>query len=194
VTPGSQILWTTAVNNVRYGRYERPSLDLQNLILGRYGPLPFYDPADWICTRVLEYQRADGKQWWQILSLERGLAKPPDADLQEERVSLGAKLGRPVTDADLALYLQFPFDALAYFQFEATYGKTWLLPPEIWFRKEAFQAGERISFNDERGVPHSIEVISTRQEGAQVFTSMVVDHHYQTLSGTADGKPATPGK
>ncbi len=44
VTPGSQILWTTAVNNVLYGRYERPSLDLQNLLLGRYGPLPFNDP------------------------------------------------------------------------------------------------------------------------------------------------------
>ena len=67
VTPGSQILWTTAVNNVLYGRYERPSLDLKNLILGHYGPLPFYEPEDWICEKVLEYQRADGKKWQQIL-------------------------------------------------------------------------------------------------------------------------------
>jgi len=38
VTPGSQILWTTAVNNVFHGRYERPSNDLKNLLLERYGP------------------------------------------------------------------------------------------------------------------------------------------------------------
>ena len=187
VTPGSQILWTTAVNNVLYGRYERPSLDLQNLILGRYGPLPFYDPADWICEKVLEYQRSDGKRWWEILSQERGLAKPQDVDLQEERVRLAAKLGRQVSDADLALYLQFPFDTLSYFQFEAKYGKTWLLPPEIWFRKEPFQKGECVNFADEQGVPHSIEIITTRREGEVVFTSMVVDHHYQTLSGMAKG-------
>jgi pyruvate carboxylase len=69
-----------------------------------------------------------------------------------------------------------------------------LLPPEIWFRKGGFEAGERINFADERGVPHSIEVISTRREGDSVFTSMVVDHHYQTLSGLAKGGQTTPGE
>jgi pyruvate carboxylase len=193
VTPGSQILWTTAVNNVLYGRYERPSLDLQNLLLGRYGPLPFNDPTDWICKKILEYQRTDGKPWHQILSEERGLVQPREVDLEQERVRLAAKLVREVADADLALYLQFPFDTLSYFQFEAQYGKTWLLPPEIWFRKEAFKAGERISFADERGVPHSIEVISTRCEGDNVFTSLLVDHHYQTLSVRVEGGQSTPG-
>jgi pyruvate carboxylase len=187
VTPGSQILWTTAVNNVLYERYERPSLDLQNLILGRYGPLPFYDPTDWICEKVLEYQRSDGKKWWQILSQERGLVRPAEVNLEEERTSLATKLGRPVSDGDLALYLMFPFDTLAYCQYEAKYGKTWLLPPEIWFRKEPFKNGTCINFADEKGVPHSIEVISIRREGDMVFTSMVVDHHYQTLSGMARG-------
>ena len=115
-------------------------------------------------------------------------------DIKDERTSLAAKLGRPVTDEDLALYLQFPFDTLSYFQFEAKYGKTWLLPPEIWFRKKPFQAGERINFADEQGVPHSIEVISTRREGDTVFTSMVVDHHYQTLSGVVEGGRDTTGK
>jgi pyruvate carboxylase len=191
VTPGSQILWTTAVNNVLYGRYERPSLDLQNLLLGRYGPLPFNDPTDWICKKILEYQRTDGKSWHQILSKERGLVQPQEVDLEQERVRLATKLGREVADADLALYLQFPFDTLSYFQFEAQYGKTWLLPPEIWFRKEAFKAGERISFADERGVPHSIEVISTRREGENVFTSLLVDHHYQTLSVRVEGTQST---
>jgi len=194
VTPGSQILWTTAVNNVLFGRYERPTLDLQNLILGRYGPLPFYEPEDWIFEKVLEYQRTDGKTWQQILIEEKGLAQPPDVDLDQERTRLATRLGREVSDADLSLYLQFPFDTLSYFQFEAKYGKTWLLPPEVWFRKEAFKGGERISFADEKGVPHSIEVISTIREGDNVITSQLVDHHYQTLSVRVEEDRSTPAK
>ena len=96
------------------------------------------------------------------------------------------ELGRPASEEDLALYLLFPFDAPSYFKFEAKYGKTWLLPPEVWFRGR-FQDGERIGFTDEYGVPHYIEVISTRREGDVVFTTLVVDHHYQTLSGMAKG-------
>ncbi len=194
VTPGSQILWTTAVNNILHGRYERPSLDLQNLILGRYGPLPFYQPADWLCQQVLEYHRTDGKPWQQVIEEEGGLVKPRDVDLEQERGRLAAKLGREVSDADLSLYLQFPFDTLSYFHFEDTYGKTWLLPPEVWFRQEPFQAGERISFADERGVPHAIEVISTRCQGDNVFTSLLVDHFYQTLSVRVEGEKASPEK
>ncbi|HVO83989.1 MAG TPA: pyruvate carboxylase [Syntrophobacteria bacterium] len=38
VSPGAQIVWTTAVNNVLYGRYERPTLDLKNLILDATAP------------------------------------------------------------------------------------------------------------------------------------------------------------
>ncbi len=182
VTPGSQILWTTAVSNVLYGRYERPSLDLQNLILGRYGPLPFYEPEDWICEKVLEFHRRDGKKWHRILYDEGGMVPPPEPDLEQERRRLQAELGRPVSDEDLALFLQFPFDALSYFQFEAKYGKTWLLPPEVWFRQGGFKAGERITFADEGGVPHYIEVISTRREGANVLTTLSVDHSFQTIS------------
>jgi pyruvate carboxylase len=151
VTPGSQILWTTAVSNVLYGRYERPSLDLQNLILGRYGPLPFYEPADWICEKVLEYQRRDGKKWHKILYDEGGQIKPHEPDLEEERRRLEAETGHPASDEDLALFLQFPFDTLAFFKFEATYGKTWLLPPEVWFRQGGFAPGERITFAGRAG-------------------------------------------
>jgi pyruvate carboxylase len=187
VTPGSQILWTTAVNNVLYGRYERPFLDLKNLILGRYGPLPFYEPEEWVCEKVLEYQRADGKKWRQVLAAEGGLVKPPDADLEAERARLQEELGHPVSQEDLVLYLQYPFDAVTFFKFQARYGKTWLLPPEIWFRRGGFKAGERITFADEYGVPHYIEVISTRREGANVLTTLLVDHSYQTLSVKVEG-------
>jgi pyruvate carboxylase len=187
VTPGSQILWTTAVSNVLFGRYERPSLDLQNLILGRYGPLPFYEPEDWICEKVLEYQRRDGKKWHKIMYDEGGQVKPLEPDLEQERSRLQAEMGRPASDEDLALFLQFPFDTLAFFRFEAKYGKTWLLPPEVWFRQGGFEAGERIAFADERGVPHYIEIISARREGANVHTTLSVDHSFQTISVKVEG-------
>jgi pyruvate carboxylase len=182
VTPGSQILWTTAVNNILYGRYERPSLDLKNLLLGRYGPLPFHEPETGIYEKVLEYQRLDGKKWDQILAVEGGRVMPPPADLEMERRRLEVELQRPASPEELVLYLQFPFDALSFFKYEARYGKTWLLPPEIWFRRGGFKDGERISFADESGVPHHIEVISTRREGANVLTSLLVDHGFQNLS------------
>ncbi len=187
VTPGSTILWTTAMHNVLYGRYQRPSLDLKNLLLGRYGPLPFYEPDDWIFEKVLEYQRHDGKKWPQILGLEAGLVPPPEPHLEQERLALEKELGRAASLEDLALYLLFPFDAVSYFKFEAKYGKTWLLPPEAWFRRGGFKDGERLSFADEHGVPHNIDVISTRREGNNVLTTLVVDHILQTFSVPVGG-------
>jgi pyruvate carboxylase len=192
VTPGSQILWTSAVNNVLYGRYERPSMDLKNLLLGRYGPLPFFKPEAWIYEKVLEYQRYDGKKWPQILADEGGIKKSPDADLVMERQRLEGELDRPVSDEELVLYLQFPFDALSFFKFQARYGKAWLLPPEVWFRRGGFKDGEHITFADEFGVPHGIEVISTRREGANVITTLMVDHSFQTFSVQVEGPDKSP--
>ena len=93
VTPGSQIIWTTAVNNVLHGRYERPSLDLKNLLLGRYGPLPFFKPEAWIYEKVLEYQRYDGKKWPEILAAEGGIQKSGDADLEAGAPAPGRRVG-----------------------------------------------------------------------------------------------------
>jgi pyruvate carboxylase len=182
VTPGSQILWTTAVNNILYGRYERPSLDLRNIILGKYGPLPFYDPQEWICQKVLEYQRSDGKKWHDILAHEGGQVKPRDAILERERSNLEVELGRPPSDEELGLYLQYPYDAVSFFNFQKRYGKTWLLPPEVWFRQGGFEVGERITFEDEYGKPHSIEILSSRREGTSVITSLLVDHAFHTVT------------
>ncbi|MEE9121241.1 MAG: pyruvate carboxylase [Syntrophobacteria bacterium] len=192
VTPGSQILWTTAVNNVLYGRYERPSLDLKNLIMGRYGPLPFYDPQEWVCEKVLGYQRSDGKKWHQILADEGGVVKPKDIDLDREHQDLETKLGRPASNEDRALYLLYPFDGVSFLKFEARYGKTWLLPPAVWFRQGGFKSGERITFEDENGKPHYIEIISTRREGSTVITSLLVDHVFHTRTVTLEGADARP--
>lgn len=182
VTPGSQILWTIAVNNVIHGRYNQPSDDLKRLLLGRYGPFPFYEPQEWIYEKVLEHRRRDGKKWYQILAEEGGLQQVPDEDLEARRLEMEKKLGRPVDDEALSLYLQFPMDALGYFRFEKTYGKAWLLPPDVWYRQGGFENSTRITFPDEDGKTHHIDIISTHRRGDTVDTSLLVDYHFRTFS------------
>lgn len=182
VTPGSQILWTTAVNNVLHGRYEKPSDDLKRLLLGRYGPFPFYEPQDWIYQKVLEAKRTDGKKWHQILSEEAGVQELPEEDMDQRRRQLEGELKRPVSEEELCLYLQFPRDALEYFRFEDRFGKTWLIPPDIWYRRGGFADGTRISLPDHDGKTHHIDVVSTRKSGDLVHTSLLVDYHFQTYT------------
>jgi pyruvate carboxylase len=182
VTPGSQILWTTAVSNVLHGRYEQPSDDLKNLLLGRYGPFPFYDPQEWIYEKVLEHKRRDGKKWYQILADEAGIQKVPDVDLEAKRRELEERIKRPADDESLCLYLQFPKDALEYFRFEETFGKTWLLPPQVWYRRGGFHDGETILIPDEEGKTHQIDIVSTSRKEGVVETSLLVDFHFQTYS------------
>ncbi len=182
VTPGSQILWTTAVNNVLHGRYEKPSDDLKRLLLGRYGPFPFYEPQEWIYQKVLEANRTDGKKWHQILSEEAGIQDLPDEDVDHRKRQLEAHLKRPVNEEELCLYLQFPRDAMEYFRFEDRFGKTWLIPPDIWYRRGGFADGTRISLPDYDGKTHQIDVVSTRHSGDLVHTSLLVDYHFQTYT------------
>jgi len=184
VSPGSQILWATAVSNFINGRYEQPSEDLKNLLLGKYGPFPFYRPADWIMKKVLEHNRKDNRSWTQILELEKGVKDLPQADLEGQRKKLEKGLGRKVDSEELCLYLLFPKHALDYFQFQDTFGQTWLLPPEIWFRQGGFTDGERIPVPDEYGKTHFLDIISTRRQGEKTRTSLLVDHHFQTYTVT----------
>ena len=188
VTPGSQILWSTAVSNVVNGRYEQPSDDLKRLLLGRYGPFPFYDPREWIFQKVLESSRSDGKKWQEILAEEAGVLPLRDEDFDANRVQLEARLKRPVTDEDVCLWAQFPRDALEFFKFEAKFGKTWILPPEVWYHKGGFEDGTRITFPDESGKTHHIDVISTRRSTDNVQTSLLVDYHFQTYTTRIEPK------
>ena len=185
VTPGSQILWTTAVNNVLHGRYEKPSDDLKRLLLGRYGPFPFSEPQGWIYEKVLESRRTDGKKWYQILADEAGIQRIPDENLEDKRRQLERELKRPVSEEELCLYLQFPRDSVEYFRFEERFGKTWLLPPDVWFKRGGFEDGTGISFNDLDGKTHHIDVVSTRRSGELVHTSLLVDYHFQTYTTPA---------
>jgi pyruvate carboxylase len=177
VTPGSQILWTTAANNVLKGeRYKDVTDDLKNLMLGRYGELPFYRPADEIYCSVF------GPEWKNIVELEYGFQKVEDVDLGIEKKVLEHRLGREATDDELVLYLQHPNDAVDFFKFEAKYGKTWVLPPRIWFKKGGFNLGEKFEVLDAFGKLHIIEIGTQRKtKTGDAITYMVIDHHSQPI-------------
>jgi len=173
VTPGSQILWTTAVNNVLKGaRYKDVSDDLKNLMLGRYGEFPFYRPADEIYAAVF------GSEWKEIVECDTCYQKIEDTDLDVERKVLEHRLGRAASNDELVLYLQHPNDAVDFFKFQAKYGKTWVLSPSIWFRRGGFNLGEKFEVPDVSGRLHSIEIGTQRRtRTGDAATYLIIDHH-----------------
>ncbi len=153
VTPGSQILWTTAVTNVlEKDRYGNPSGDLKNLLLGKYGPFPFYRPADWI------YEKVFGSNWKKILEEEGGIEDIEDMDIDKERQVLTERLGHKPTEQQLVTYLQHPNDAVNFFKFEEEFGRTYVLPPSIFLRRGGYKLGESLMFKDHDGKEHVIEI------------------------------------
>jgi len=181
VTPGSQILWTTAVNNVLGGdRYGSNSTgDLKNLLLGKYGPFPFYQPADWI------YEKIFGPDWKKILEEEGGMDDIEDMDIEKERAALAKRLGSDPTEQQLVTYLQHPNDAAEFFKFEEKFGQVYVLPPSIFLRRGGFKLGETLQFKDHNGKEHVIEIgpKEKSEEGEwQVFLN--VDHHEREYSFT----------
>ncbi len=177
VTPGSQILWTTAVSNVlKKARYKEATDDLKNLMLERYGKFPFYRPADDI------YETVFGKGWRKILKNEGGYQKIEDIDLAIESRVLEHRLGRPAREDELVLYLQHPNDAVSFFKFEEKFGKTWVLPPRIWLRRGGFSMGEKFEFPDAYGKLHTIEIGPQRKtKDGDFITLLGVDHHPEPI-------------
>jgi len=174
VTPGSQILWTTAVSNVLGGdRYGNPSGDLKNLLLGKYGPFPFYQPADWI------YEKVFGPEWKDLLEKEGGLDDIEDMDIEKERTTLAKRIGRQPTDQQLVTYLQHPNDAVDFFKFEEEFGQTYVLPPSVFLRKGGYGVGETVQFTDHYGKEHIIEVGPKQldKEKGEWNVYLNVDHH-----------------
>jgi pyruvate carboxylase len=173
VTPGSQILWTTAVSNVLSGdRYGNCSGDLKNLLLGKYGPFPFHRPADWI------YEKAFGPTWREILEKEGGMEGIEDIDLEKERRTLASRIGRKPTDQQLVTYLQHPNDAVEFFKFEEKFGRTYVLPPSVFFHRGGFKLGETLKFRDHNGKEHVIEIgPKQKNEDSEWNVYLNVDHH-----------------
>ncbi len=179
VTPGSQILWTTAVNNVLGGeRYGSNSTgDLKNLLLGKYGPFPFYQPADWI------YEKIFGPDWKKILEEEGGLEVIEDMDIEKERAALTKRLGYEPSEQQLVTYLQHPNDAVDFFKFEEKFGKTYVLPPSIFLRRGGYKLGETLQFKDHNGKEHVIEIgPKEKSEDGEWKVYLNVDHHEREYS------------
>lgn len=178
VTPGSQILWTTAVANVLDGdRYGNPSGDLKNLLLGKYGPFPFYKPDEWI------YEKAFGSNWKKILAEKGGTEQIDDIDIDEERKKLREILGKEPTEQQLVLYLQHPNDAVDFFKFIGKFGHTHVLPPSIFLRQGGFKLGERLVFRDHKGKEHIIEVgPSHENEAGKASVYLNVDHNQRNYT------------
>jgi pyruvate carboxylase len=173
VTPGSQILWTTAVSNVVDGeRYGNPSGDLKNLLLGKYGPFPFYRPADWI------YEKVFGPEWKKLLEQEGGMEKTEDMDIEQERANLREHIGREPTEEQLVTYLQHPNDAVDFFKFEEKFGRSYVLPPFIFLRQGGFSLGETLEFRDHAGKAHIIEIgPSQLNKAGEKNIFLNIDHH-----------------
>ena len=174
VTPGSQILWTTAVSNVQGGdRYGNCSGDLKNLLLGKYGPFPFYQPPDWI------YEKAFGPDWKKVLEEQGGMEAIEDIDIDKERKVLADKLGYAPTEQQLVTYLQHPNDAVNFFRFEEKFGRVYVLPPSILFRRGGFKLGEIIAFKDHSGKEHIIEMGPKQEsaDGTETNVYLNIDHH-----------------
>ncbi|MCB2182173.1 MAG: pyruvate carboxylase [Desulfobulbaceae bacterium] len=177
VTPGSQILWTTAVSNVQGGeRYGNCSGDLKNLLLGKYGPFPFYRPDDWI------YEKAFGSGWKKILEEEGGIEDIEDIDIEKERKNLEESLGHAATEQQLVTYLQHPNDAINFFKFEEEFGQTYVLPPSIFLKRGGFSLGESFTFTDHDGKEHLIEIGPDQVNedgGTNIYLN--VDHHQRVF-------------
>ncbi len=191
VTPGSQILWTTAVSNVQGGeRYGNPSGDLRNLLLGKYGPFPFYEPDEWIYEKVL------GEDWKKVLEEEGGVEDIADMDIDKEKEILTDRIGEDPTDQQLVLYLQHPNDAVEFFKFEAKFGKVYVLPPSIFLHQGNFDAGETLTFTDHTGKEHRVEIgPSIVDEEGETSVYLNVDHHqrvYNFEADLAEGATAKP--
>lgn len=184
VTPGSQILWTTAVTNVlEKDRYGNPSGDLKNLLLGKYGPFPFYRPADWI------YEKVFGTGWQNLLADEGGVEDIEDMDIDKERQILAERLGHKPTEQQLVTYLQHPNDAVNFFKFEEEFGKVYVLPPSIFLRRGGYKLGESLMFKDHDGKEHVIEIgPKQKDEKSEWSIYLNVDHQERNYTFKEEAK------
>ena len=146
------------------GLYTHATDDLKSLLLGRYGPLPFGWPADWV------YQSVFGDGWRERVKKERidasPLAKKKKEDIQAVERELEAKIGRHATPSELILYLQHPGATVEFLVFRRKYGNTSLLPTPVWL--DGLKAvGNEVRF-EQNGRPNTIKLVSIGAEAGGV--------------------------
>ena len=83
----------------------------------------------------------------------------PSADLEAERAAAHAKIGRAVTDFDLASYLMYPKVFTDYAANRASYGNVSILPTSVFFY--GMQPGQEINVDLERGKTLILRYVTT---------------------------------
>lgn len=130
--------------------------DLKNLLLGRYGPLPFGWPKEWV------YRSVFGDAWEETVKAERvesfPLSRIHDENLSRSRKTMEQELGRPATQEEFVLYLMHPKAAVDFLMFRENYGDTTVLPTSVWL-SGLRRPGDSVSFALS-GRPHSIRLVS----------------------------------
>ncbi|MDR0828306.1 MAG: pyruvate carboxylase [Desulfovibrio sp.] len=133
----------------------------RDLLLGKYGKLPFGFPPDWV------YKSAFGADWKESLAKRTELSPLlalPDADIEAERAALHAILHREPTENELLMFLNHPGDAVKCIEFKQKYGDPNNVPLRVWF--EGIKAGEELNFNDSKGKPHHLHIVLIQEADA----------------------------
>jgi pyruvate carboxylase len=130
--------------------------DLKNLLLGKYGPLPFGWPKEWV------YRSVFGEGWAEKVKEDRVSSSPlsllPDEDLERARAAMEAEVGRAVTREEFLLYLMHPKAAVDFLGFRQRYGDTTFLPTSAWLNGLR-RPGDQLSITVS-GKPHEIRLVS----------------------------------
>jgi pyruvate carboxylase len=142
--------------NILLQLYAGATDDLKNLLLGRYGPLPFGWPKEWV------YRSVFGDGWEAKVAAERVESSPlsrlPDEHLSRARKAIETGLGRPATPEEFVLSLMHPKAAVDFLKFRETYGDTTVLPTSVWL-SGLRRPGDSVSFTVSKR-PHSIQLVS----------------------------------
>jgi len=142
------------------GIYARATDDLKNLLLGKYGPLPFGWPSDWV------YQSVFGDSWRERIEKERceesPLAQKADENIEGVETEMKKLIGRNPSSGELILYLQHPGATVDFLSFRDKFGNTSVLPTRVWF-DGLKEAGSEVTFGT-RGKPNTIKLVSIGQE------------------------------
>ncbi|MDP9011171.1 MAG: pyruvate carboxylase [Pseudomonadota bacterium] len=159
VTPTSKVVGDMAITMVTSGLTRQAVLDpdieiafpdsVVQLFRGDLGqPLGGFPPA--LQKKILGDQ--------QPVTARPGDLLPP-ADLEAERAAAEAKVGRAITEFELASYLMYPKVFAGYAADRATFGDVSTLPTAVFFY--GMQPGQEINIDLERGKTLIVRYVTT---------------------------------
>lgn len=145
-----------ADENLLLRLYAGATDDLKNLLLGKYGPLPFGWPKEWVYRSVFGEEGAAKAKAERVESSP--LSRLPDEDLEKARAAMEAELGRSATREEFVLYLMHPKAAVDFLRFRQRFGDTTILPTGVWFHGLR-NPGDQVTITI-GSKPHEIRLVS----------------------------------